>query len=234
MPSFPYTPAALVLTGAEFNPEPIRFTYSVGRLSLSGASYAIGLAALDGTRLPRIQRSIAYFDRNGQATPQMQKHWQTAMERIEARFAAVTAALEASALAATALQAALAVQSSSDLTQSYINPVGVLTAASSGTITIAAHARVYGTTSVSVGGGSVSGFVPGNYVTIFYQDTARTGGAVTYQGTTSAVAQTGSTHVVGQVTIPASGAADAPGSGPLAPGYNPPPEKVDPRTIDYR
>ena len=221
------------LTGAEFNPEPVRFTYTLGRLSLSGKSYAIGLAALDGTRLPRMQRAITYFDGSGQATPQMQQHWQRAMERIEARFAAVTAALEASALAATAMQAALAVQSTSDLTQSYINPVGVLTAASSGTITIAAHARIYGTVSVSVNSGSVSGFVPGNYVTIFYQDTARTGGAVTYQGTTSAVAQTGSTHIVGQVQIPAAGAADVAGAGPVAPGYNPPPDTRDPRTIDY-
>ena len=223
----------MALAGAEFNPAPIRFSYTLGRLSLSAASYAIGLAALDGLRLPRIQRAIAYFDRDGYATTQMQQHWQRAMERIEARFAAVTAALEASALAATALQTSQAVQATNDLANSYINPVGVLTASSAGAITVAAHTRIYGNTSVVVSGGSLSGFASGNYVTVYYQDPARAGGAVTYLGSTSAVAQTGSTYIVGQVSIPAAGSPDATGPGPAAPGYTPPADR-DPRVIDYR
>lgn len=232
MPSLAYTPGSMTLAGASYNPEPIRFGYSLGRLSLSGGSYAIGLSAAAGTKLPRLRRELSYFGDTGKPTAQMQTHWQTFAERIEARFDAIEAALEAQALAATAVQSAQAVQTTLDLSQSYINPVGVLTAASSGTITVDTHSRVYSATSeVSVTGGTVTGFVPGDYVTVFYADAARAGGGVTFQGTTSAVAQTGNIHVVGQVVVPAVGQPDVPGAGPTAPGYTPP--TTDPRSVEY-
>lgn len=235
MPSFDYTPGALVLAGATFNPEPIRFSYTAGRLALAGGSYDIGIGASTDDRLPRLRRQVSYFEDGGTPTKQMQQHWQTFAERIEARFAALEAALDAQAMAAAAQQTALATSNELALVNSYIDPVGAGSASSAGTVTITAHTRRYGNgTSVSVNSGSVTGFSPGQYVTVYYVDAARAGGAVTYQGTTSAVSQTGSTHIVWQGAIPSAGAADAPGSGPTAPGYTPPDSTdYDPRLIGY-
>lgn len=227
MPSLTYTPGALTLTGGTFNPEPIRFGYTAGRLTLTGGSLAAGvnLSATDGDRLPRLQRQETYFGEGGKPTPQMQLHWQRFAERIERRFddiEAVLAAVQAAqAAAAAAQQTANATQAVISLTDSYTNPVSTLTAASDGTVTVAAHSRVYGNgTSVAVNAGTVTGQT-GN-VTIYYMDAARTGGAVAYKGTTNPVAQTGDTHIVGQVAIPAAGQPATTGSGPAAPGYTPP------------
>lgn len=227
MPSLTYTPAALTLTGGTFNPEPIRFSYTAGRLTLTGATMSAGvnLSATDGDRLPRLQRQETYFEDTGRPTAKMQLHWQRFAERIERRFddiEAVLAAVQAAqATAAAAVQTANATQAVISLTDSYTNPVSILTASSDGTVTIAAHSRVYGNgTSVSVNSGTVTG-QSGN-VTIYYVDPARAGGAVTYIGTTNPVAQTGDTHVAGQVTIPAMGEPATTGSGPAAPGYTPP------------
>lgn len=240
MPSLSYTPGTLALTGAEINPDPVRFTFTAGRLLLSGASIDVGagLSATDGDRLPRLQRSVSYFDAQGRPTAQMQLHWQRFAERIEQRFTDVESVLaqiqQAQADAAAARQGVNDTNARLDLSASFINPVGVLTAASDGTITIAAHQRVYAdATSVSVDAGSVSGFASGAFVTVYYVDAARAGGAVAYQGTTSAVAQSGNTHIVGQVSIPAAGEVAAPGSGPTAPGYYAPPFEYDPRLIEY-
>lgn len=225
MPSFAYTPGALTLTGGTFNPEPIRFTYTAGTLSLAGGTFNIGpnLAATDGDRLPRLQRQLSYFEDDGRPSKQMQQHWQRFAERIEQRFTDIEGVLtqiqQAQATAAAAVQTANATQAVVNLTGSYVDPPGVLTADSSGTITIAAHSRVYvDGTSVSVNAGSVSGFASGDTVTVVYVDPARAGGAVTYQGTTSPVAQTENTHVVGAATIPAVGQPDAAGLGVTAPG----------------
>lgn len=225
MPSLIYTPGALTLTGGEFNLEPVRFSYTPGRLALTGGEFNIGvnLTATDGDKLPRLQRQQTYFA-DGKPTQEMQLRWQRAMERIEQRFTdieSVLAAIQAAqATASAAVQTANATQASIDLSTSYTDPVGVLTASSAGTVTIAAHNRVYASgTSVSVNGGSVSGFAPGDYVTVYYSDPARAGGAVTYLGTTEAVAQTGDRHVVGTATIPAVGSADTVGSSPTAPGW---------------
>lgn len=227
MPSLTYTPGALTLTGGTFNPAPIRFGYTAGRLTLTGGTFNAGvnLSATDGDRLPRLQRQETYFGEGGKPTPQMQLHWQRFAERIERRFddiESVLAAVQAAqAAAAAAQQTANATQAVISLTDSYTNPVSILTAASDGTVTIAAHSRVYGDgTSVSVNSGTVTG-QSGN-TTIYYTDPARAGGAVTYRGTTSPIAQTGDTHIVGQVTIPAAGQPATTGAGPSAPGYTPP------------
>lgn len=225
MPSLTYTPGAITYSGGEFNPEPVRFNYTAGRLTLTGGSYDIGvnLSAADGDKLPRLQRQQVYFE-DGKATQEFQLRWQRAMERIEQRFTDIESVLvaiqAAQATATAAVQTANATQAAIGLTNSYTDPVGVLTASSAGTVTIAAHSRVYGDGSTAtLNSGSVSGFAPGNYVTIYYSDPARAGGAVAYLGTTEAVAQTGDRHIVGTATIPAVGSVDSVGSSPTAPGW---------------
>jgi hypothetical protein len=229
MPSFPYTPGALTLTGGTFNPEPIRFTYTPGALTLSGASIGAGpgLGATDGEKLARLMRQQSYFDEGGRPTSQMQIHWQRTMERIEQRFTDIESVLAqvqaAQTMAAAAQQSVLVVEAKVDLANSYTDPVaGLLTGSSAGVVTIASHSRVYGDgTTVAVTGGSVSGFTSGQFVRVYYVDAARAGGAVTYLGTTSEVIQQGDTHVVGGVTIPVMGEADATGAGTVPPGYVP-------------
>ena len=54
---------------------------------------------------------------------------------------------------------------------------------------------------------------------VFYNDAAREGGAVAYQGTTDEKTQVGDTHVIGGVTIPAAGSPPASGEGTTPPGY---------------
>jgi hypothetical protein len=183
--------------------------------------------------LDRLQRQGTYFMPNGNPTTQMQLHWQRTMEAIEAAFAGLTGQVTdlsaivaqiqaANDLAAAANATATATKASIDIANSYTNPTGVVSAANDGTVTVEAHSRVYGDgSSVSVNSGSVSGFTSGAYVTVFYDDAARSGGAVTYQGTTAAVAQTSNRHIVGQVTVPAAGNPPATGTSPPAPGYTP-------------
>lgn len=109
------------------------------------------------------------------------------------------------------------------LANSYVDPTSVLSAADTGTVTIATHDRVYGNEErVSVVGGTVTGFTDGDYVTVYYSDEDREGGTVTFQGSTDPIAQDGAIHVVGSVTIPASGDPDTGGTSPSAPGYTPP------------
>lgn len=235
MPSFPYTPGALRLTGGTFNPEPIRFTYTAAALRLTGGSIAAGptLATSDGERLARLQRQQAYFDRDGHPTAQMQLHWQRAMERIEQRFTSIEGVLAqiqaAQRDAAAAMQTALTVTAKVDLANSYTDPVsGVLTASSDGVITIAGHSRVYGDgTTKAVAGGTLSGYLPGQFIRVYYVDAARAGGSVSYQATTGEIVQSGDTHVVGGVTIPAVGAANATGAGTVPPGYVPDYNELD-------
>lgn len=242
MPSFPFTPGALTLTGGEFNPEPIRFTFDAGLLRLTGGTFDIGAtlsssvdAALSAV-LDTLFASEAIVDQEGRPTRRFQQLWENAIgglkdalsnqgqsiSELEAIYAGINTA---QATATQAVQAAAATQSAVDLTNSYTDPVGVLTATSGGVVTVAAHTRIYGDgTTATVSGGTVSGFASGANVTIYYSDPARAGGAVSFQGTTEAVAQTGDRHIVGQVLIPAVGEADAAGAGPTAPGWKLPPE----------
>lgn len=192
-------------------------------------------------KLDRLQRQASYFPADGRPTAQMQVHWQRTMEAIETAFQALTGQVTdlgsivaqiqaANNLAAAANATAVAAKATIDIANSFTNPTSVLTAANDGTITIAAHSRVYGDGStVSVNSGSLSGFTSGQYVTVFYDDAARAGGAVTYEATTSAVSQSGNRHIVGQATIPAAGEAATTGVSPSAPGY----VAEKDRTLDY-
>lgn len=182
-------------------------------------------------KLDRLQRQGTYFTPTGNPTAQMQVHWQRTMEAIEAAFASLTGQVTdltaivaqiqaANDLAAAANATAVSTKASIDIANSFTNPTSVVSGANDGSITISAHSRVYGDgSSVSVNSGSLSGFASGDYVTIYYDDAARAGGAVTYQGTTLAVAQVGNRHIVGQVTIPAAGDPPETGISPSAPGY---------------
>lgn len=155
------------------------------------------------------------------------------MEAIEAAFGSVEGqiidlrmvlnrleAAEDKAEAARTQAAATAYANA--LETSYPDPGNVLSAGAGGGVTIAAHNRVYGDGKrVPVNAGFVSGFAPDDYVTVYYVDAARSGGAVMYQATTGLVAQKDATHIVGQVTIPQAGEPDAGGTAPTPPGYTP-------------
>lgn len=91
----------------------------------------------------------------------------------------------------------------------------LLSADSVGNITVVDHQRVYGSPTlnptVSVAGGiAATGFAPGDIVRVYYDDPARAGGTVMYEGTLNAAeaAQTGDRHSVGAIMIPSVGLED--------------------------
>lgn len=211
----------------------LRLVFSGGQAVLGPGTGTTSLEPIT-LKLDRMQRQTSYFDAQGRPTAQMQLLWQRHCEALE-QFATrisqqvtdnsnlIAQILAANALATAANQTATSVQQASSLAGSYTDPVSVLSADNTGTVTVAAHTRRYlDGTSASVNGGSVGGFANGAFVTIYYVDAGREGGAVTYQGTTGAVSQEGSTHIVGGVTIPQAGDPPASGTGPTAPGFNPP------------
>jgi hypothetical protein len=187
-------------------------------------------------KLPRLPANVPLVDANGAPTITFSLWWQEIASQIEASVNAVVdaqnAANAANAAAASANAAAVAAntaasnaQSTADstardqaLVNSYIVPSSVVTS-SPLTITITAHTRFYADgTSVAVSGGTVptlGGAGQDDYV--YYLDPSRAGGAVTYQVALTNPAQTGNTHVVGAVTVPAAGSS-AGGSGPARPG----------------
>ena len=144
-----------------------------------------------------------------------------------AAAAAQTAAVSAQSAANTAQNQTTAQRSETSLVNSYANGFteDLITTTSAGSITIKNHTRVYGdptlNPSVSVTGSTFSsGAVSGDIVRVYYDDTTRAGGLVTYQFTidpATAPVQTGNRHVVGAVKIPVSGT--VPGKGIRGPGY---------------
>lgn len=247
MPSFPYTPGALALSGGSFFPEPIRFEYIAGALTLTGAAidaapnYTMVTQDIAAIKLNRLQRGLKVVEDSGAPTERFQLNWQRSMEAIERALislsnqvtdlSSIVAQIQAAQATATqAAQDVATVSARIDLANSYTTPVdGNLTASSVGVITVAAHSRTYDNgATVSVNGGSVSGFTEGQFIRVYYTDAAREGGAVTYMGTTDEITQSGDIHVVGGVTIPAAGQPDATGAGSTPPGY------VYDYTQDYR
>jgi len=236
LPSFLPTRATLTITVGEAGFIPPRFSPDPARLRVTAGSASFVLAASTSSgvttpKLDRLQRQASYFPADGRPTAQMQVHWQRTMEAIETAFQALTGQVAdlsgivaqiqaANDLASAANATAVSTKATIDIANSFTNPTSVVSASNTGTITIAAHSRVYGDgTTVSVNAGSLSGFTSGQYVTVFYDDAARAGGAVTYEATTNAVAQSGNRHIVGQATIPAVGEAPVTGRSPSAPGY---------------
>lgn len=151
---------------------------------------------------------------------------QQAIEDLGTATVAAQAAAEAAQIAADAATAAAAGASGSAaanaretaLQSSYIDPNRVLSSTPT-TITIDGHTRYYGDgTSAVVAGGTATATDTLDVDYVFYEDPARTGGTVTYFVSTEPPTQTGDTHVVGAVTVPATGVNDG-GAGPQRPGF---------------
>lgn len=142
-----------------------------------------------------------------QGTPELfERYWDQVLKQTET---SINNILDAQAAAAAAAAAAQVVSDQNSIQNSYVSGLmlsGVDTG-SSITLTISNHTRVYGNgTSVSVTGGSVSSLSYSTAYYIYYDQPSRLGGTVTYLYTTDPVvaAQTGSRHVIGLFTTPAS------------------------------
>lgn len=144
------------------------------------------------------------------------------------QVADITTALE---MAGIAIETADALAKRDALTNSFVDPVLVLQAATSTTdptkaqVTVAAHSRKYGDgTSIAVAGGLLDLLAFDTLYYVYYDDPARTGGTVSFLATSDVIvaAQTGNRHLVGSVITPAL-AGDPPvgGGGPRPPGSGP-------------
>lgn len=174
-------------------------------------------------------RPVAWFvrlinDNNGNVTEAINQiaqlpAIQQALLDLDAATAAANAAAAAAATAAAGAQTSTDAQKKEAALQgSYIEPDSVLTSTTT-TITIAAHSRMYADgTTVSVNAGSVPASGPGDVDYIVYTDEDRSGGFVFYMAVTDPPVQSGDLHVVGAITIPATGTA-AGGRGPRKPGF---------------
>lgn len=186
-------------------------------------------------KLPRFQRTVALVGKDGLPSLAFHRWFDQYGASIEAAVSSlsdqVAAIAAAQAAAAAAQVSATAAQAAADdaamvarVTNSYTAPTAVLSATdagSSATITVAAHTRFYGDgTSVAVGGAVLTGRPYATAMYVYYDDPALTGGAVSYQTTTSpaTAAQTGTRLTVGVITTPASGGGGTTGGGGNPPG----------------
>lgn len=155
---------------------------------------------------------------------------QEALADLDTAIEAANDAAEAATVAATkAGSASTAALSEQSLVNSYIDPTSftapLISADSSGNVTIANHSRTYGDSTlnpmVHVTGATIAtGASPLSVVRIYYTDATRAGGAITYLFTVdpaSPTPQGGNTHAVGAVEIPAAGTSD--GNYLKPPGY---------------
>jgi hypothetical protein len=140
---------------------------------------------------------------------------------IEDALSDVVAATALATSAATeANTATLAQRAETSIINSYINVASftgdLISTTEAGVITVKTHERVYGdpafNPSVSVSGAVIttSGTTTGSIVRIYYNDIPRSGGTVDYLYTVDPApppVQSGSTHSVGAVEIPANGMA---------------------------
>lgn len=190
-------------------------------------------------RIPSLQQRNPIVDDQGRMTPEFARRLQDILQSlagavnslqalpiIQEALAALPAVIQEAQDAADAAQAAadgasgVAAANSREqaLVNSYITPASVLSASPT-IITVAAHTRYYADgTSAMVNGGTVPATASGDVDYVFYVDPERDGGTVTYQAALDQPPQTGDTHVVGAVTIPAAGTATG-GRGPRKPGY---------------
>lgn len=126
--------------------------------------------------------------------------------------------------AATAQSTADTVKRDDSISSSWTAPGTILSATDAGsdaTITVAAHTRGYSDTSnVSVSTGSLTGLAYSTLYYVYYDQTSKAGGSVTFHAVTNAntamAGRAAGRHFCGSITTPA--AAGAPTSG----GVNPP------------
>jgi hypothetical protein len=241
VPNFSGTRAAIAFEGGGGTFIPPRFSGTPARLRFR--SGVANFTILGAPVKPRIERLQRFEPSNGkervnlsgggtaQTTFREQVVQQRNAEGIEKAFdslqSQVVALEQVLNLTREALRQATAVSDRVSISGSYTNPTSVVSATTAGVVTITAHDRVYtdaSNTTVAVDAGSLTGFTPGQTVTVYYNDNTRSGGAVSYLSSTSAIAQEGATHVVGRVTIPQAGDPPATGGGPVPPGYVPPPD----------
>lgn len=190
---------------------------------------------------PRLRVGVPIAEKDGNPSSDFILKWQFSVELLESvpaiqaqAAAAAASAATANAAAATANAAAAAAQTAADnanaaadsvtsessLVSSFIVAGSftppLISADSTGNVTIATHDRQYGNTalnpSVTVTGDTIAttGANP-DVVRVYYDDPTRAGGAVTYLFTIDpdpAPVQGGDTHSVGAVTIPAAGSQD--------------------------
>ncbi len=187
---------------------------------------------------------------NWRNQPQLfERYWDETLNQIEKTLNAILdiPAIEAAVIAAqtaadTAQNAAEVAQTAADTAQNQVSTQSteislvnsyvsgftgsLISATSTGDVTIISHTRVYGdpvlNPDVSVSGATISTTgSPGDIIRVYYIDAARSGGSVTYQyiidGVSPPPVQTGDTHSVGVVEIPVSGVLD--GKYIKAPGY---------------
>lgn len=171
----------------------------------------------------------------------LERYWDIAMSQIEdvvRQLLAIPAIQEALVMLDTAIDAANTAaanaqnaadqsMSESSLVNSYVAnfTAPLISADSSGNVTIANHDRVYGDSvlnpTVAVTGGVIAtGEANPSVIRVYYNDVSRAGGAVIYQYTVDPAAppvQGGSTHSVGAITIPSSGTGN--GNYVRPPGY---------------
>lgn len=130
-------------------------------------------------------------------------------------LAVEAATVAANAAATNANSAVVANKKEASLINSYVTGFtgAVLSATSAGIVTIGAHKRAYGDSifnpTVDIAGATIStGATPGSVVRVYYIDQNRVGGSVTFLYTvdpTPPPVQSGNTHSIGAITIPANG-----------------------------
>lgn len=229
-------PLQLSVTFQNVNAIPVRVD-PMG-LSVTG-QFVYGAPNWAGVDLPgfilldRVRNNIGIVDpKTGLATSQFQQQTQRDKEEIERSInglrasvdaiqSAFAAAAEAQRIAGLATEAATSVQNEVKLTASYTSPQNALSADSGGTVTIASHTRVYGDGStVSITGGTLSGFAIGQVVGVYYNDPTYSLTAPTFLADTGGgeAVQTNGRHVIGFVTVPGAGQPPSGGTGPTPPG----------------
>lgn len=202
-------------------------------------------------RLTRLSTSAPITDSAGNPNSLLIRWWNDVCTSIETSvngLAGIVAAIQAvQDAAATATAAAASAQTSaqtahtaavtaqgtangtnafSSLQGSYVSPTNVLTATDAGasaTITIAGHNRIYGDgTTVAVTGGALPGLAYSTSFSVYYDDPARAGGAVTYHSTSDPATASPSAanpdrHFVGAVKTPAALGSPISGIGAVSP-----------------
>jgi hypothetical protein len=196
------------------------------------------------SKLPRVQIGTPIVDDNGTLSVAFHRYLDTLATNVEAQIgslqaaqaaqsaataagiaatAANAAAGVANTAAATANTAATAVTATTSLANSYVTGLTITAtdAGASVTVAISAHSRVYGNgTTVAVSAGSITGLAYSSARWVYYDQSSRLGGAVTYAAATTLQGNgtAPDRHFVGTFTTPAALAAPVTGKTVLPPG----------------